>query len=61
MFTFAKKLKALRSEKNISQKALAQYLQISPQAVSKWERKDGWFYCRRKYCFLYGLVGKPAD
>lgn len=31
------KLKALRKEKNVSQEKLAQYLNISFQAVSKWE------------------------
>lgn len=34
---FCKKLKMLRKEKNISQEKLAQYLQVSFQAVSKWE------------------------
>lgn len=31
------KLKALRKAKNVSQEKLAQYLNISFQAVSKWE------------------------
>ena len=31
------KLKSLRKEKNISQEKLAQYLNVSFQAVSKWE------------------------
>ena len=31
------KLKNLRKEKNISQEKLAQYLNVSFQAVSKWE------------------------
>lgn len=31
------KLKALRKTKNVSQEKLAQYLNISFQAVSKWE------------------------
>ena len=33
----SEKLKILRKEKNISQEKLAQYLQVSFQAVSKWE------------------------
>ncbi len=33
----ADKLKSLRKEKNISQEKLAQYLNVSYQAVSKWE------------------------
>lgn len=33
----SEKLKMLRKEKNISQEKLAQYLQVSFQAVSKWE------------------------
>ena len=31
------KLKSLRKERNISQEKLAQYLNVSFQAVSKWE------------------------
>ena len=31
------KLKSLRKEKNVSQEKLAQYLNVSFQAVSKWE------------------------
>lgn len=34
---FAEKLKKLRSEKKVSQEKLAQYLNVSFQAVSKWE------------------------
>lgn len=34
------KLKALRKAKNVSQEKLAQYLNISFQAVSKWETGD---------------------
>lgn len=33
-------LKALRSQKNVSQEKLAQYLNVSFQAVSKWENAD---------------------
>ena len=35
---FAEKLKSLRAEKKVSQEKLAQYLNVSFQAVSKWER-----------------------
>ena len=41
-FKFSKKLKELRNKKNITQEQLAKYLQISPQAVSKWERNEGY-------------------
>ena len=34
---FAEKLKKLRAEKKVSQEKLAQYLDVSSQAVSKWE------------------------
>ena len=34
---FAEKLKSLRAEKKVSQEKLAQYLNVSFQAVSKWE------------------------
>ena len=34
---FAEKLKSLRAEKKVSQERLAQYLNVSFQAVSKWE------------------------
>lgn len=33
----AEKLKSLRAERNVSQEKLANYLNVSPQAVSKWE------------------------
>ena len=36
----AEKLKALRKEKNVSQERLAQYLNVSFQAVSKWENSS---------------------
>jgi len=32
------KIKYLRLERNVTQEALAEYLGVSPQAVSKWER-----------------------
>ena len=38
----ADKLKALRSQKNISQEKLAQYLNVSFQAVSKWENGNSY-------------------
>lgn len=41
-FKFSRKLKELRNEKNITQEQLAKHLQISPQAVSKWERNEGY-------------------
>ena len=41
-FKFSRKLKELRSKKNITQEQLARHLQISPQAVSKWERNEGY-------------------
>ncbi|MBO5023384.1 MAG: helix-turn-helix domain-containing protein [Clostridia bacterium] len=37
---FGEKLKSLRKEKNISQDKLAQYLNVSFQAVSKWENSS---------------------
>lgn len=36
-YLFAEKLKKLRAEKKVSQEKLAQYLDVSSQAVSKWE------------------------
>ena len=36
------KLKCLRKEKNVSQEKLAQYLNVSFQAVSKWENGSPW-------------------
>lgn len=41
-FKFSRKLKELRTKKNITQEQLARHLQISPQAVSKWERNEGY-------------------
>lgn len=38
----AEKLKSLRAEKNISQEKLAQYLNVSFQAVSKWENGNSY-------------------
>ena len=35
--TFGEKLQALRRERGLSQEALAEQLQVSRQAVSKWE------------------------
>ena len=36
----AEKLKELRNQKRVSQGKLAQYLNVSFQAVSKWENGD---------------------
>ena len=40
--SFSENLKALRQEKNISQEQLADMLNISRQAVSKWEQDGGY-------------------
>ena len=39
---FAKRIRGKRLEKGLTQEQLAQAIQISPQAVSKWERGDGY-------------------
>ena len=39
---FADKLKNLRAEKKVSQEKLAQYLNVSFQAVSKWENGNAY-------------------
>ena len=36
----AKKLKAFRREKNITQKQLGDVIGVSAQCISKWERED---------------------
>ena len=36
--TVSKNIKELRRQKGVTQESLAEYLCISPQAVSKWER-----------------------
>lgn len=41
-FDFGKKFKELRAGREVTQETLAQHLQISPQAVSKWERGEGY-------------------
>lgn len=41
-FNLANKLKSLRKEKNISQEKLAQFLNVSYQAVSKWENGNSY-------------------
>ena len=39
---FAEKLKSLRADKKVSQEKLAQYLNVSFQAVSKWENGNAY-------------------
>lgn len=39
---FAEKLKSIRKEKNLSQEQLAELLDVSRQAVSKWEQDHGY-------------------
>ena len=38
----SKRLKSLRQERGITQEELAEFLKISSQAVSKWERNEGY-------------------
>ena len=40
--SFAENLKQLRKERNLSQEALAELLDVSRQAVSKWEQGEGY-------------------
>ena len=40
-FDFGKKLKELRAGREVTQETLTNHLQISPQAVSKWDRGEG--------------------
>ena len=40
--TIAKKIKEYRQKKQITQKELSKLLGISPQAISKWEREQGY-------------------
>ena len=40
--SFAKNLKQIRKEKGLSQEGLAELLDVSRQAVSKWELGDGY-------------------
>ena len=38
--TIGKRIAALRKEKGLTQEELAQHMGISPQAVSKWEKRS---------------------
>ena len=40
--SFAENLKLIRKEKNLSQEELAEILEVSRQAVSKWEQGEGY-------------------
>ena len=40
--SFAENLKLIRKERNLSQEELAEILEVSRQAVSKWELGDGY-------------------
>ena len=40
--SFAENLKQLRNEKQLSQEELAEMLDVSRQAVSKWEQGSGY-------------------
>ena len=40
--SFAENLKSIRKERNLSQEDLAEILDVSRQAVSKWELGDGY-------------------
>lgn len=39
---FAENLKLIRKERNLSQEELAEMIDVSRQAVSKWEQRDGY-------------------
>ncbi|MBQ7338010.1 MAG: helix-turn-helix transcriptional regulator [Clostridia bacterium] len=39
---FGKNIKELRTSRGLSQEKLAEYLRVSPQSVSKWERNEGY-------------------
>ena len=40
--SFAENLKLIRKERNLSQEELAEMIDVSRQAVSKWEQGDGY-------------------
>ena len=40
--SFSENLKAIRTEKNLTQEQLAELLDVSRQAVSKWEQENGY-------------------
>ena len=52
------KLKELRSQKNISQEKLAQYLNVSFQAVSKWENGNSYPKVHKSYIPLRSYVAQ---
>ncbi len=57
---FAKKLKWLRTQKGITQTALAQRLQISPQSVSKWECAQT-LPDLENLCLIANILGVTTD
>lgn len=42
MFYLSQNLRKYRIEKNLTQEDIAQYLKITPQSVSKWERGESY-------------------
>ena len=61
--SFAENLKQIRKDRNLSQEELAEIMDVSRQAVSKWE--NAWYkklpsihliWCRQRDCFFLGRI-----